>query len=63
MPRDVRGRMQGASVIPDRDVVGAPAVADLQIMVLRDVARQVGQHVGGLFGAELYDARGESRNH
>jgi hypothetical protein len=46
--KDSRGSMERAPVIPDRDVVLAPAVADLQVVVLGDMSEEVVEDSSGL---------------
>lgn len=38
---DSRSGMEGAAVIPNRDVVLAPALANMEVVVLRDMSVQV----------------------
>ena len=58
-----RRRVERRAVVPDRDVVLAPPVAHLQVVVLRDVPEEVLQDVRGLVGRELEDARRERAVH
>ena len=48
------------AVVPDREVVERPGVADLKVVVLGDVAREEGEDIVGLVKAELDDALGEA---
>lgn len=57
--------MERRPIIPDRNVVLLPSVADLEVVVLRDVHCEVVQHVGGLVACQLDDAfreAGQNRN-
>lgn len=52
--------MEGRPVIPDGQVVLAPLVAHLKIVVLRDVTEEVFEDVIGLFLAQLDNTLGEA---
>lgn len=60
---NVRGSVERRSVVPDGDVVVAPFVSYLEVVVLRDVAIQVVKHRCRLFGVQLDDALCEPRTH
>lgn len=47
--------MEGRAVVPDRDRILFPAEADLEVVVLRDVAGEVIQYVVGLVLGKLQD--------
>lgn len=47
--------MERCTVVPDGNVIGFPAVSNLEVVVLRDVELQEVQHTVGFFGRELDD--------
>ena len=58
-----RRGVERRAVVPDRDVVLAPAVAHLQVVVLGDVPEEVLEDVVGLLGVQLEDALREGAVH
>ena len=59
---DVRSSVESGSVIPDSNVVHAPLVPHLEVVVLGDMREKELEKVVGLFRMELENACGESRS-